>query len=100
METQRVRLQLVGAASARLPIPAAAPPHPISDHALRPLTLAQPLCVPLHMRARGWSPGGLGAALSCPLPSHTAAACSSTEFLGRGHVDTEGDTLSVTCQAL
>lgn len=89
MEAGEVRLHWVQPVPARHS-QAAAPRHPTSDHALWPLTLAQPLCVPLHTRARGWSPGGPGAALSCPHPSHTAAACSSTEFLGRGHSGHQG----------
>lgn len=60
------------------------------------LTLAQPLCVPLHTRAC-WSPGGLGAVLSYPQLSHRAAACSGTASLGKGHGECrdEGERLWV-----
>lgn len=41
-----------------------------------------PLCPAAHTRC--WSPGGPGAAPTCPRPSHTAAACSGTASLGMG----------------
>lgn len=59
MEIEGVRLQLMGAPVPARPSRAAAAPPPTSDHALRPLTLAQPLCVPLHTLAR--AAGHLGA---------------------------------------
>lgn len=87
-------------ASARPPIPgAAAPPPPTSDHALRPLTLAQPLCVPLHTRAAGH----LGAlrprchVLGRPIQQQRVVEQSSWAGVTVG---TKGDMLSVACLAL
>lgn len=71
------------------PSQAAVPPHPTSDRAAVTHPGTAPLC-PSDTRARGWSPGGPGAALSYPRLSHTAAVCSSAEFLGGGTVGTRG----------